>query len=165
MQIIPGLAGFTPMTSVCLLADSKQSRLRALLSMLIYITFSNIVVFCVWGMNTFGLWCLFTYGAYAVIVLLGKQLNTPHRFRKLAAFVAGASLFFWLVSNFGWWLTTAFYPKNPAGLMQCYIAALPFLRNSLIGNFCFAAVVYFLRTYMPLINMFMATTKLRAHIQ
>ena len=43
-------------------------------------------------------------------------------------FALGAVLFF-LVSNFGVWLTQELYPHSAAGLAACYVAALPFFTN------------------------------------
>jgi hypothetical protein len=34
------------------------------------------------------------------------------------------------------------YPKSAAGLMQCYVMALPFFRNSLAGDLLFTAALF-----------------------
>jgi hypothetical protein len=45
-----------------------------------------------------------------------------------------SSLGFWIWTNFGVWATSGLYSKTLTGLGECYIAALPFLLNSLIGD-------------------------------
>ena len=46
-------------------------------------------------------------------------------------------IFFYLFSNFGWWLTFEMYPMTIQGLIQCYIAGLPFLKNQLLSSLLF----------------------------
>jgi hypothetical protein len=41
---------------------------------------------------------------------------------------------FFILSNFGVWLTGVYYPKTITGLMECYAAAIPFYKNELFGN-------------------------------
>lgn len=48
-----------------------------------------------------------------------------------------SSVFFFLYTNFGWWLMTNMYPHTWDGLIQCYIMGLPFFKNNLIGNLFF----------------------------
>jgi len=58
--------------------------------------------------------------------------------------LAGPTYFF-LVSNFLTWLGVGEfveYPKNWAGLMECYTAGVPFYKNSLISTVIFSAVLF-----------------------
>ena len=54
----------------------------------------------------------------------------------------GASLAFFLVTNFGAWVWFNSYPKTWSGLMTCYAAALPFFRYTLGGDLFFAVVLF-----------------------
>jgi len=45
-----------------------------------------------------------------------------------------ASVSFFVVSNFTVWMEWGIYPQTLSGLGACYIAALPYLRNSLIAE-------------------------------
>ena len=65
--------------------------------------------------------------------------------RSVSWFAGGAvavSLLFFLLSNFGVWLSGTLYPLTGAGLVACYAAALPFLLKSLVGNLFFTALFY-----------------------
>jgi hypothetical protein len=59
----------------------------------------------------------------------------------LIAAIAGAVVFF-LVTNFGSWLAFDTFPKNPAGLLACYAAGIPFFINSLLGDLFYSAVLF-----------------------
>ena len=64
------------------------------------------------------------------------------RFTVVSACLAAAVAFF-IISNFGVWLTTGMYPPTLYGLYTCYVAALPFLVYSVAGNlFYYPAMLY-----------------------
>jgi hypothetical protein len=62
--------------------------------------------------------------------------------RVLGVAIAGA-LTFYIVVDFAIWVGRQHtYPHTLAGLMDCYIAALPFLRNDVIGNVVYCAIMF-----------------------
>src|SRR3569832_2174922 len=81
---------------------------------------------------------------YAVMVALGMRIAS----KTTAVKVAGASLAgavgFFIVSNFAVWAggALAMYPRNFAGLIECYAAAVPFFRNGLAGDLVFAGAFF-----------------------
>ncbi len=80
--------------------------------------------------------------AYAVIALMGRWLRTRVSTKTvLAASLAGPTAFF-LISNFEVWLGWKMYPASWAGLVACYVAALPFFRNSLVSSALFSGVLF-----------------------
>lgn len=80
---------------------------------------------------------IFTYGAFLLIVVYGRLILKKIRIANLVAAALGASVIFFLVSNFGVWLSSGMYPHSISGLMSCYAAGIPFFRNTLLGNlFC-----------------------------
>jgi len=82
---------------------------------------------------------LFTWSAFALAGILGTlaRRNSKHRFLKITGLGVFSVLFFYFWTNFGWWLTSGMYQMNFSGLISCYIAALPFLRNQLISVLIF----------------------------
>ncbi|HEX3429627.1 MAG TPA: DUF6580 family putative transport protein [Rhizomicrobium sp.] len=82
------------------------------------------------------------YGSFALIVCLGLWLQE----RKTAVTVAGAaiasSLLFFVVVDFGVWLAGDIYPRTLAGLVACYTAALPFLRNQMAGDLLYTGILF-----------------------
>jgi len=82
---------------------------------------------------------LFTWSAFALAGILGTLAgrNSRHRFLKITGLGVSSVLFFYFWTNFGWWLTSGMYQMNFSGLISCYIAALPFLRNQLISVLIF----------------------------
>lgn len=85
---------------------------------------------------------LVTWAWYAGIVLLGGLLASHASALRVGAASLTASVSFFLVSNFAVWAVWNMYPKNPGGLMACYLAALPFFRNAVVADLFFAAVFF-----------------------
>ena len=48
-----------------------------------------------------------------------------------------SSVCFFLITNFGAWITLDMYEKNFAGLMSSYTLAIPFFQNTLISTFLY----------------------------
>ena len=85
---------------------------------------------------------LFTYGAFALIVLMGSYTLRKKNIGTIIFSALGASVIFFIVSNFGVWLTSPLYAKTWTGLTACYVAAIPFLQNTLAGDLAYAAVLF-----------------------
>ena len=58
-----------------------------------------------------------------------------------------ASVSFFLASNFTVWVAWGMYPKTWSGLGTCYIAALPFFRNSVMSELVFSLLIFGLSRY------------------
>lgn len=142
LGIIPHPVGTSPLTDWCLFSGSKSSRLLAAFYTIISVTFYYLALYFLTNVPIFGPGCYFTYSSYIVIALLGTRLTKKYSLIRTTEFICASSLLFWVWTNFGWWLTTSFYPKDFNGLINCYLAALPYLRNSFLGD-CFWGIVIF----------------------
>ncbi len=84
----------------------------------------------------------FVYAAFAGTVVLGLMLrHRPSAFRIGSAALVAAVLFF-LVTNLGVWTGGHLYPRTLEGLVTCYVAAIPFFRNMLLGNVLYTALLF-----------------------
>ncbi|HSP51103.1 MAG TPA: DUF6580 family putative transport protein [Pseudolabrys sp.] len=59
-----------------------------------------------------------------------------------AAVIVPCSLAFFAISNFAVWAFSGMYSLDFAGLTQCYVAALPFLQNTMAGDLFWTAVLF-----------------------
>ena len=77
------------------------------------------------------------YLGVILCVGLGRwMLNPPGAFTTMTASASGSALFF-LLTNFGVWLQGDLYPPTMAGLLACYVAAIPFFHHTLIATLLF----------------------------
>jgi hypothetical protein len=89
----------------------------------------------------------FKYACFAATVPLGMLIQGRTRLLPVAWAAVAATVLFFLLSNFGVWFAgdgsgQRMYPLNAAGLLACYIAAIPFSLNSLYGNLLFSGVLF-----------------------
>lgn len=82
------------------------------------------------------------YGSFALIVALGLWLRTRKSISSVAFAAIASGLLFFIVTNFGVWTLGGLYPKTLAGLGECYVAAIPFLRNTLVSSFVYSALLF-----------------------
>jgi hypothetical protein len=83
----------------------------------------------------------FVYLSYALILFVGHFTNR-RSFISLGSAALLSPMIFFIVSNFGVWFSTAMYAKTGAGLVECYLMALPFYKNTLISSLFGTAVFY-----------------------
>src|SRR6266699_1461605 len=83
-----------------------------------------------------------TWAWYATIIWLGTRLRDNAKPMWVVASALASSFSFFLVSNFAVWACWHMYPKNVAGLMASYAAALPFFRRSFAGDLVFTVVMF-----------------------
>ncbi len=82
------------------------------------------------------------YAGFALVVCVGFVLRGRTRALPVAVAALIGSCVFYLVSNFGVWATGSWYPKTAAGLGACYVAGIPFFRNSLVGDLFYTALLF-----------------------
>ena len=82
------------------------------------------------------------YAATALTVCLGWWLRADRSPARVAGAALAGSVVFYLVTNFGVWAFGSMYPRTVSGLMACYVAAIPFLQNTVAGNLAFTALLF-----------------------
>ena len=83
-----------------------------------------------------------TWSAFLLIGLIGWALRERFTFRSVAAAALFGSLSFFFITNFGVWAAGVMYPRTGAGLAACFVAALPFFRETLLGDLAFTAIFF-----------------------
>jgi hypothetical protein len=80
------------------------------------------------------------YGSFAVNVLLGRWLRTRRTMFSTATITLIGSIQFFVVTNLACWFL--YDPPTLEGLLACYVHALPFFRNALLGDLFFTTVLF-----------------------
>jgi Family of unknown function (DUF6580) len=73
----------------------------------------------------------------------------------VAATMVACSLIFFLLSNGAVWAFSGMYPRTWQGLTRCYVAALPFLDKTVLGDLFWTAVLFggaWLLQHVPLLS-------------
>ncbi len=88
---------------------------------------------------------LFTWSGFLIPALFSARLinflKLRLKLKQLNLIITGlsANFFFYIWTNLGVWLLDSWglYSKDPAGLVRCYINALPFLKNQVCSSLIF----------------------------
>lgn len=107
--------------------------------------YGGIIVFD-WLKSGFYPGFIFTHLGFLSYYLFGQlfqRVKDKKGLKFSLLLLPAASLSFFLISNFGVWLF--WYPRSFEGLLSCYLAALPFYRNTLIGDLFFGGLFVFLK--------------------
>jgi len=135
-RLVPHPPNVTPIAAMALFSGAVfANRVLAYLVPLAAMWLSDLVL----GLHTT---ILYVYAGVAITVLIGSTLQNITIFRVGTVAVL-ASIVFYLLTNFGAWLHHDMYPQNATGLLQAYVAGLPFLRNALLANLVFAYLVFY----------------------
>ena len=141
LRLVPHPPNFTPIGAMALfagayLAGDRSQRALAFAAPLAALLLSDLVLGFYPGMA-------WQYVATALAVAIGWALLGSERspLRIGGSALLSACLFF-LVSNFGAWLSLPFYAKTLAGLGAAYAAAIPFFQNSLAGDLIWSALLF-----------------------
>ncbi len=147
-RLLPHPSNFTPLGAIGLFGAAYLER-RWLALMVPFVAlfltdlFLNNVIYSAYYSNFAWVTSWWIYAAFAAVMATGWVLL---RGRVSPARIVGASLtasvLFFLVSNASTWAETTLYPKTVAGLMTCYVAGLPFLGNTVLGDLFFSAVLF-----------------------
>lgn len=91
----------------------------------------------------YGIDMLYVYGSFALTGLIGLWLRSRKRPLFVISGALSSSILFFLITNFGVWAPpNNWYPHNFAGLIQSYTMAIPFFRNSLIGDLGYTILLF-----------------------
>jgi len=97
---------------------------------------------------------IFTWSGFVFIGLIDywliKKLGKDRLVFKQTGIGVMASLFFYLYTNFGVWVTDFFgmYPRTLSGLIECYIMGLPFLKFNLGSNLLFVPLSFTISQFL-----------------
>jgi hypothetical protein len=127
-RLLPHLPNFTPITAIALFGGLYfTNKSMAYLVPLFIMVLSDLFL----GFHSIS---IFVYTAFLLVSFIGTQTKKPSVFTILLS-----SIGFFIITNFGVWILS--YPKNWTGLIECYTLAIPFFRNSLLGDFFYSGVM------------------------
>ena len=135
-RLIPHPPNFTPIIAIGLFGGAYiQSRSLAILIPIIAMFLSDIFL----GYHGTIYW---VYGSLLMVGIVGIFLQNNINIKNCIASASCGSLLFYIITNFGVWLTSGYYPKNLDGLIACYTLALPFFGNTLAGSLFYCAILF-----------------------
>ena len=134
-RLIIHLPNFTPMIALALFGGVYLRKRQAVILPVLMMVIADLFI----GVDaTFP----FTWGSMALIALIGLWVRKNKSFTTVASSSLLSSALFFLVTNFGVWLVQNMYPRTPAGLLECYVMAVPFFGSTLVSTVVYTAVLF-----------------------
>lgn len=82
------------------------------------------------------------YLSFALIVVLGMTMLKEKKIGNIFFASVISSVSFFIITNFGVWVSLGYYPKTGAGLAACYTAAIPFFHQTLLSDLFFVGILF-----------------------
>lgn len=82
------------------------------------------------------------YLSFALIVVLGMIMLKEKKVGNIFFASVISSVSFFIITNFGIWLSTSYYAETGAGLAACYTAAIPFFHQTLLSDLFFVGILF-----------------------
>lgn len=136
-RLLPHLPNFTPVSAVAMIAGAYLSKKWALLLPVIALFISDYFLgFYDWKLM------ISVYGSFALVGVFSWWLKKSKTASSIFIFSIFASLFFFFTTNITVWYFSEWYSKDIAGLLYCLQLAVPFLRNSILGNLFYSFALF-----------------------
>ena len=135
-RFLPHPANFAPIGAIAIFSGIYLPKKWAIILPLVALVFSDIFIgFYSWPIM------LSVYGSFIIMGLIGLWVG---RNKKASTVLGGTilgSIIFYSVTNFSVWAFGSWYEHSLSGLINCYIMAIPFFRNSLLGDLFYTGVL------------------------
>ncbi len=135
-RLIPHMPNFTPVLAIALLGGANfSSKKLAFIVPIAAMLLSDLFI----GFHST---MFVVYAGFATTVLMGMAIRNKQSVLNIGAATLASSLLFFVITNFGVWITTNLYAHTLQGLTACYISAIPFFGNSLTGDIFYSALLF-----------------------
>ena len=125
---------FTPVMAIALFSAVYLERKYAVILPLVLMMLSDLILGMYDGI-------FFTWLAVLAVAYVGLWVRGHKSVTTILGGGFAASLIFFVVSNLGVW-ASGYYGYSWQGLGQCYVAAIPFYRDTLTSTLIYSAVLF-----------------------
>ena len=143
-RLVPHPPNVTPIAAMALFGGAcfRDRRLAYLLPLAAMLA-SDVVL----GLTRYRMVNLLTiqpvvYACLLASAWLGQLIKDRRSPWQVGAATLAGAILFYVVTNFAVWAAGELYPQTGAGLVLCYVQALPYFRNSLLGDIAFSTILF-----------------------
>lgn len=145
-RLIPHPWNFTALGAMALFAGARMNnKWMAFLAPFLTLLWTDLVI----GTH---ITMFYVYAAVALTTILGFW--SKNSWLKIGASALISSCLFFLITNFGVWMTMkGMYPSTFQGLVECYAMAIPFFHYQVAGDLFYAGALFgayeLIKSYQP----------------
>lgn len=135
MRLLPHPANFIPLGALALLSGTYIRSKWGIILPVVVMAISDAIIG--WHSLVF-----FTWGGFLLIGMIGWWVRQKKSLWRIASSSLVGSIIFYLVTNFAVWAFTPLYAKTATGLVQCFYMAIPFFRNTALGDLFYVGIFF-----------------------
>jgi hypothetical protein len=137
-RLLPHPPNFTPLAAVGLFSGAYLHVRKLWLVPVTALLFSDMLIGFYHPIAM-----VFVYCGIILCAYIGRAcLHERYSLLKLGGATLSGALIFFVLSNLGDWLTGLNYPLTLHGLLDCYVMAIPFFRNTLLGDLFYVTCLF-----------------------
>ncbi|MHB1686662.1 MAG: DUF6580 family putative transport protein [Ignavibacteriaceae bacterium] len=136
LRLLPHYPNFTPIAGMALFGGAYFSNKKTAFIIPFAAMFLSDIIL---GFHS-TMWAV--YLSFAFIVMIGFSLRRGKKISNIFLASVSSSVLFFVITNFAVWLTGSIYPMNFAGLAECFTAAIPFFRYTMLGDLFYVGVFF-----------------------
>ncbi len=134
-RLVPHEPNFTPTLSLSILAFFFFKNYFSRVFLLIFtMSISDFII----GFHDF---IFYVYFSIAVISIISNKKNFIYMN------VLGPIIFF-IITNYGVWISSEYYSKDLKGIIECYYFAIPFFKNTILSTIFYTTILFFLKNFL-----------------
>ena len=136
-RLLPHIWNFAPIAGIALFAGVYLGKRYAILLPITAMLIGDLFI----GFYDLKL-MLAVYISFVLVGMIGVAIRKYKSTETVIASSIVSAVLFFLATNFVVWQFSPWYVKSFSGLVQCYTMALPFFRNTFLGNLFYVAVLF-----------------------
>ena len=149
LRILPHLPNVTPLAAMgvfgaAYLKDRWQAFLIPFLALFFSDLYLNNVIYAGMFKTSGFVWITsaWIYVAFGLAILASQTILKTVQTKNIVVASIASSVLFFIVTNLSVFFETNMYPKNIAGLTACFVAAIPYFGNTMMGDLFFCGVLF-----------------------
>lgn len=134
-RFLPHPPNFVPIAAIALFGGVYLNKKYALILPIIIMILSDLIL-------GFSASTPLVYLSFFITSLIGLFLAKRKHFSAIFLASVSSSVIFFVLTNLNYWYAASLYPKTFDGMVEAYLMAIPFFRNTLIGDLVFVGIFF-----------------------
>jgi hypothetical protein len=138
MRLLPHVSNFSPVAAAALFAGMTLNRQWLAIAVPLAAMLIGDIFLESYGWKMMAV----VYGALALPAAIGIFARKARVAYVAIGGALAASLIFYVTTNFAVWALSTLYTPDFNGLLECYVAALPFLKYTIAGDLFWSVALF-----------------------
>ena len=135
-RLLPHPSNFAPVAAISLFSGFYFRRYFIFIPIFIMLLSDIFIGFYDWKLMAS------VYFSFVLVGLIGILMRKNKSVMMMIGCSLAGSVLFFILTNFAVWAFSLWYPHNFQGLVECYVMAIPFFKNTLLGDLFYASVIF-----------------------